>query len=439
MNTLHGDSLHVLKTLDSNSFDCLVTDPPYGLSDIKQSSVEECLKSWLDGNAYTPNTKGFMGKPWDSWTPSPSLFKEVFRVLKPGSYGLVFASSRTQDLMSLSLRLAGFEIRDTLMFLYSSGFPKGTNCALAIDKELGHGNRGRAIPTASSYQASDLQRQNKLKSNPVDEYGAKTEEGQKWQGYNTNLKPAYEPIILIRKPLEGTVAQNILKHGVGGINIDACRIPLEEGESTFVSPHSHSSKDPNKKGSGGWKNKSTKTGSMNKDCLKGRWPSNVLLSCEEDCTSSTCLKGCPVPELNRQSGIQKSGRAGPRSRAWGVSGKSVIKSWSANNSEGYGDKGGASRFFFTAKASKKEKSAGIKTSSNIHPTVKPLDLMRYLVKLVCPPDGVVLDPFLGSGSTLCACALEGVEGVGIEREEEYLHIARQRITYWESLYQPSLF
>ena len=415
----HGDSLEVLKSFESNSIDSLVTDPPYGLGKTTPENVRACLQAWLSNQDYQASGGGFMSKEWDSWCPSPNLWREVYRVLKPGAYGLVFSGSRTEDLMSMSLRLAGFEVRDRLVWLYGSGFPKSHNVSLSIDKRLGYPNRGRAIPTASKYQASDINETNKLTSNPVDAYEPATEQAKKYNGFGTALKPAYEPIILVRKPLEGTVADNVLKHGVGGLNIDDCRIP------------------PN----------------------KGRWPSNILLDDKA------------AIELDKQSGIQKSGRAGKKSRAWGVSGNSQLSNWQANNSEGYNDKGGASRFFYCTKASKAEREAGLtglieknsadltgrkegsaglimkrddgkekanpyagtsgqRPRANVHPTVKPLDLMRYLCRLITPPDGTILEPFAGSGTTLCAAALEGFTSIGIERESEYIEIIKARLKHW---------
>ena len=402
MKILNGDSLEVLKSVEDNSFDALVTDPPYGLSQVTPQMMAECLAAWSTGNTWAPkNKKGFMSKEWDSFVPQPNLWREVYRVMKPGAYGVVFAGTRTQDLMSISLRLAGFDIRDTIMWIYGSGFPKSHNVALGIDKKLGHANRGKAIPTASRYQASDTEEKNKLKSNPVGEYISRESRSKQWVGYGTALKPAYEPIILIRKPPEGTVADNVLKWGVGGINIDVTRIPLQEVENTRVDLQPS-------------------------NVTKGRWPANIMLDAES------------AQELDQQSGVQKSGVAGSKSRAWGVAGKPTIGKWEAKGSEGYGDTGGASRFFYTTKANKKEREAGLEPKSdskraNVHPTVKPIDLMRYLVRMVTPPGGTVLEPFLGSGTTLCACALEDVKGYGIEREEEYAEIAKGRIDHWSAI------
>lgn len=391
---LDGDSINKLRTLDAESVSALVTDPPYGMGNTSPARVAECLASWSTGETWTPSGKGFMGKSWDSWVPPPELWREVFRVMKSGAHGLVFASSRTQDLMSISLRLAGFEVRDTIQWLYGSGFPKSHNVSKAIDKKLGyesqiistHKNRG---------QKTDLSTMSDYKG----EYNItapSSEPAKRYEGWGTALKPAYEPIILIRKPLSGTVAQNTLEHGTGGLNIDGCRVPLKEGESTFVQPRSKEGV----KGSGGWKNTSATTGSMNRDCDKGRWPANVIV----DHDAGQLL-------------------------------------------------GEAQRFFYCPKAGKREREAGLDHDSrtvndgrstpvdnpyqrgttqrkNTHPTVKPLDLMRYLVRLITPPQGTVLDPFAGSGTTLCAAALEGLPYIGIEREAEYIEIIKARVKHW---------
>jgi len=368
---LHGDSLEKLKELDDCSIDAVVTDPPYGLGNTSPKIVAECLRAWSCGETWEPSSgRGFMGKSWDAWVPPPELWREVFRVMKHGAHALVFASSRTQDLMSISLRLAGFEVRDTLQWLYGSGFPKSHNVALGIDKLQGHSNRGRAIPTASRYQASDVEQKNKLTSHPVEAYSARSELAEPWVGWGTALKPAYEPVILVRKPLDGTVASNVLKHGTGALNIDATRV--DAGVEVY--------------GRGGTRPQVHGYHGISKGPLipaqpqspLGRWPANILLD-----------------EVRAQALDDQVG-------------------------------GNVSRFFYCSKVGRKERG------DNHHPTVKPLDLMRYLVRLITPPGGVVLDPFAGSGSTLCAGALEGFRVIGIERELEYAEIARARLAHWSA-------
>ena len=191
MKIINGDSLEVLKSMESDSLEALVTDPPYGLSKMTTENIKECLTNWLSGEKYNHKEKGFMNKAWDSFVPSPNLWREVFRVLKPGAHGLVFAGSRTQDLMSISLRLAGFEIRDTLMWIYGSGFPKSHNISKAIDKKLGtlkvvgQGRAGKnALGQDSGYNKT-------YNPHTYDIVEANSEEAKEWNGWGTALKPAY--------------------------------------------------------------------------------------------------------------------------------------------------------------------------------------------------------------------------------------------------------
>ena len=395
---IHGDSIEKLRTLDAESISALVTDPPYGMGNTSPARVAECLAAWSTGETWTPSGKGFMGKSWDSWVPPPELWREVFRVLKPGGYGLVFASSRTQDLMSISLRLAGFEVRDTIQWLYGSGFPKSHNVALSIDKKLGYESRvvGSQKMTGTARKIKGTNRHGGKMAGIDQEYEETTieitapssEPGKRYEGWGTALKPAYEPIILIRKPLSGTVAQNVLEYGTGGLNIDACRFGHPPKERGLVKAH---------QGFDGGAFQIKQRFSSPHD--KGRWPANVILDHE--------------------------------------AGQLL---------------GEAQRFFYCPKASKREREAGLEyrnpqllghyrmksatrkerttKRANIHPTVKPLDLMRYLVRLITPPQGTVLDPFAGSGTTLCAAALEGFPYIGIEREDEYIEIIKARVKHW---------
>lgn len=359
-----GDSLEVLKSLPSNSVDAVITDPPYGLSDHDEDDVRDCLRAWLAGEEYKTKKRGYYGSTWDSWVPGPELWKEVLRVAKPGAYIVCFAGTRTQDLMSVALRLGGWHLRDTLIYGYTSGFPKSHNVAAAIDKHLGHPNRGKAIPTAGRTQAGS---EELLTSNPVEAYVARSEEAKGYEDKGSALKPAYEPILLARKALNGTMATNVLEYGTGPLHIDQTRIS-EEGEEGL-----------------------------------GRWPANLVF--EESA----------VEHLN-------------------------IKN--------------AQRYFFTTKAARKEKEAGLddfevatvgdgrKTAidnafqrgkterKNTHTTVKPIDLMRWLCKLITPAGGIILDPFAGSGTTGCAAVLDGFHFQGIEISAEYARIAEARIEHW---------
>jgi len=379
---MQGNSLELLKTIEDNSVDAIVTDPPYGLSQHSQGDIVNALTAWLAGEEYTHGKAGFMGKAWDSFVPSPMLFKECYRVLKHGGHILCFAGSRTQDLMSLSIRLAGFEMRDACLWLYGSGFPKGCNIAKGIDGVLGKqgvgfnasGYDGRKAEFGISGRGENFEKH--LQYEPSDQ-------AKQWEGWNTNLKPAYEPIIMARKPLDGTVVNNVLKHGVGGLNIDACRVGSEQrhNPSNFNKP-----------------NKTACAYMTQGRETQGRYPANIILD-----------------------------------------GSDSVEALFSNE---------AQRFFYHAKASKADRDEGIVHLSetegvgalrdgdrpafnkgNPHPTVKPTQLMRYLVKLVTPQGGTVLDPFMGSGSTGKACMLEGFNFVGMELSEEYVKIAEARIEH----------
>lgn len=244
--TIHtGNNVEVLKEYPDNHFSALVTDPPYGLSD--EPNMVEVLQHWLNDKDYKHTSSGFMNSKWDSFVPNPNTFKEIFRVMKPGAYGVVFAGSRTQDLMSVSLRLAGFKIVDTLQWIYGTGLPKGKDISKGIDKHLGC-ERSKTKVRFTENQLYGMNGQNtrawktkakELGFHEVDDKTPVSNEAKLWNGYNTQLKPAYEPIILIQKPIiEKNIVENCLKHGAGSINIDASRITIPEEDDIF-------SKNPN--------------------------------------------------------------------------------------------------------------------------------------------------------------------------------------------------
>jgi site-specific DNA-methyltransferase (adenine-specific) len=331
------------------------------------------LQAWSKGETWKPKGSGFMGKAWDSWVPPPELWKEVIRVLKPGGHLISFAGSRTQDLMSISLRLAGFEVRDTIQWLYGSGFPKSLNIGKAIDKI--QGNEREVVGCAFQFGITQLKDGKVGYGNYSGSWNI-TKGSSEYKGYGTALKPAFEPAILCRKPLDGTVAHNVLKHGVGGLNIDGCRIDTDDGDD-------YGRSTANSQGITGQSNNELIYGTYQphvSDYMSplGRWPSNVIMDEQVEC-------------------------------------------------------GEWKRFFYCAKASRQEREQGLDGDGsrvNIHPTVKPIDLMRYLCRLITPRNGIILDPFLGSGSTGIAAGLEGFDFVGIEREEEYFEIAKTRIEHW---------
>lgn len=467
---LHGDCLEQLKSIADASVEAVVTDPPYGLGDLSSERVAECIKAWAVGEVYSPSGRGFMGKDWDAWVPGPEIWKEVFRVLKPGGHLLVFAGTRTQDLMGLSLRLSGFEIRDTLQWIYGTGFPKSQNISKEIDKRAGAlkvVGKGRADKNALG-QSSD-------ESHTFDITEPNSDEARAWAGWGTALKPAYEPIIMARKPIDGTVVHNTLTHGCGGLNIDATRVATADN----LNGGAYAKNATGRGGADMW----TSSRKADINCFKrggageydqpsGRFPTNIILSHAEGCEFQhpgeesaadwACVEGCPIRTLDEQSGVSKSmgGRIGNKQGVYAHQGAVDWAKGHTKGDPGFGDVGGASRFFYCAKASRAERDIGLeghatKTGAeltgrqegsvglspyagtrgstpraNTHPTVKPLDLMRYLVRLVTPRGARVLDPFMGSGTTGCAAMQEGFNFIGIEREAEYINIARSRIGHF---------
>lgn len=501
-----GDAAALLRDVPDASIDAIVTDPPYGLSDMSPAAVRDVIAAWACGQTTTVTARGFMGKDWDSFVPGPELWRECYRVLKPGGHALVFAGSRTVDLMGIALRLAGFEMRDTLAWVYGSGFPKSLNVAKAIERleisaierkfcqwirdesgltsdDIGtdrfhairveivntatadapRWGRRALIPTAAAWSKIRAM----VKADVPDWVDACVKDPPKppithpgqwrggagegvtgdgpWAGWGTALKPAREPILLVRKPLDGTVAQNVLAHGVGGLNIDGCRVPTNEnlnggaysGERREKTGAWQSSDRVDGKGSG------FRPGAGEFTPPAGRWPPNLLLTHLPECravgtregkvdgieavSAWACALGCPVAALNAKSGQLTRGSGDEQARL--------------------GDAGGASRFFptfdwaleleetdvglgllYCAKAGRGERNAGV-PAGNIHPTVKPIKLMQWLVRLITPPGGQVLDPFMGSGTTGVACVLEGFDFTGMEKDPTYLRIAEARIQH----------
>lgn len=406
MNTVtvhHGDCLDVLRGMPDNSTDAVITDPPYGLAEHKPATILAAMTAWAAGDReHVPDGRGFMGRAWDGFVPPPAVWDECLRVLKPGGHLLCFAGARTVDLMGLSIRLAGFEIRDTITWHYGSGFPKSLNVGAAIMKGQG--------------------------LDPLEDEW--TPEAEQWRGHGTALKPASEPIIVARKPLTGTVASTVLAHGTGALNVDACRV----GTASASDDAAYRAKcasvvglDSNRNGAaysewGGVRSDSAST--------QGRWPTNVVLTHGETCGDVCGDDVCPVVELDAQSGVTRDGTAIKRNRtgeqnAHGIYGSHVR---GPDGDQTFGGQGGASRFFptfrYQAKAPTRERP---KVDGVAHPTVKPLALMAWLVRLVTPPGGVVLDPFAGSGTTLQAARDEGMAAVGIEREASYLPLIAHRL------------
>jgi DNA modification methylase len=409
----HGDCREVMATLDADSVDAIVCDPPYGLS--------------------------FMGKGWDHGVPGVEFWAEAMRVAKPGAHLLAFGGTRTYHRLACAIEDAGWEIRDCVMWVYGSGFPKSHDVSKAIDKAAGAEREEYLDPRwLDRYPNGNGGNHNRGKGGiygeaesvlgrPLTTTAPATDAARQWSGWGTALKPSWEPIIVARKPLVGTVAENVLRHGTGGINVDGCRVaggfrPLIESTASL----------PPKNALGGSLNGSRCAGTTN----AGRWPANLIHDGSEEVVGL-------FPETESHGG--------------GTSAK--LKGWNQPTGQRvsvptYGERGSAARFFYCAKASKADRDEGCEglaerltmrygekaqgplpqqtpskpvPQRNHHPTVKPTALMRYLCRLVTPPGGIVLDPFTGSGSTGKGAVLEGFRFIGIEREAEYVEIARARI------------
>lgn len=405
-SVLVGDALALLTSIPDNTFDAVVTDPPYGLSE--PPPISDVLRAWLEGREYVHAKRGFMGKEWDSFVPSPMLWAEVLRVLKPGGHALVFAGSRTQDVMGLALRMAGFEIRDTLMWVYGSGFPKSLDISKALDKAAGAerevvGTRLSAFGDAAVSETGDGRNLwCKPATREVLRTGAPvTEEAQRWAGWGTALKPAYEPILLVRKPLIGTLVQNVQAHGVGGLNVDACRVPENK-----TSNHARGAGSAVSKGIYG---SSTAQGTYTTPGQEiGGWPANLV----HDGSDEVVMR-LPKDKQGSAARFFYHAKTSVADREDGLDGFAA-KQQDATRNEG--DPGGDN-----------PRNRGARERKNHHPTVKPTDLMRWLVQLVTPPGGAVLDPFAGSGSTGRGAALASVDFTGIEIDAEYAEIAKARI------------
>jgi len=426
-----GDCLEVMRTLPDNSVHACVTDPPYGLA--------------------------FMGKKWDYDVPTEDVWREVLRILKPGGFLLSFSGTRTYHRMTVRIEDAGFEIRDMIQWLYGSGFPKSHDISKAIDREAGAereviGQHERSNLRKNGAGFRNLPSLADESRGTIELTAPATDAAKQWEGWGTALKPANEPVCVARKPLVGTVAQNVLAHGCGGLNIDGCRVGTEDRLGGGAVNGSVSRSDGWDRP---WKNDAESVAAhAERVALNvaraeslGRWPANVVHDGSDE-----------VLELFPQTGPAKRAMRGEKTSSGTHEGWARESHAGFDSVRGHEDHGGsAARFFYSAKADRAEREKGVdsigvmrndgrqteidnpyqcgKVLRNHHPTVKPVDLMRWLVRLVCPPHGVVLDPYTGSGTTGVACRLEGFGFIGIELNPEYIELARQRI----NAETPSLF
>lgn len=366
---LHGDCRDVLRTLADASVDSVVTDPPYHLTQASRGGHARTNNPEMPHGRHRIGDKGFMGKVWDGGDVAfrAETWAEVLRVLKPGGHLVAFGGTRTYHRMVCAIEDAGFEVRDQLGWMYGSGFPKSRN----LDGD--------------------------------------------WQGWGTALKPAWEPIALARKPLVGTVAETVLQHGTGALNIDGCRVGVED--EAYARNHSGDRGHAGTRTAEAEGATNLHAGGGSASTI-GRWPANIVHDGSEEVVSLFPGKAgaqAPVTVRNGDKFRRTYGAfKGNRDEA-----SSTFK----------GDTGSAARFFYCAKADRADRNAGLDgmPAANHHPTVKPTDLMRWLCRLITPPGGTVLDPFMGSGSTLKAADLEGFSAIGIELDADYIEIARRRI------------
>ena len=409
MKLINADCIEAMKAMPDNSVDSIVTDPPYEL--------------------------GFMGKSWDASgiAFNVEVWREALRVIKPGGHLIAFSGSRTYHRMAVAIEDAGFEIRDQIMWVYGSGFPKSHNISKGIDKAAG-AEREVVGETKPGAQSESTGRYGAW-GDGITPTAPATPAAKQWDGWGTALKPAHEPMVLARKPVIGTVANNVLTHGTGGLNIDGSRVGIDLIER-------------GRQGRTGVGEDIYETGlqAVGLEPATGRWPANFI----HDGSDEVVALFPDSKSTSSNRGLQNSGRHGGLSDL----GRNIVEG--TDSIRGFDDSGSAARFFYCAKASKRDRNEGLdgfeakrdhdgradggvggdnprnRTNNeklNHHPTVKPTTLMQYLVRLVTPPGGTVLDPFMGSGSTGKACAYEGFDFIGIDQSAEYVAIAQARIDF----------
>lgn len=424
----NGNCLDVMPTMEANSIDAIITDPPYGLK--------------------------FMGKDWDFGVPGKRFWVEALRVAKPGAMLLAFGGTRTHHRLICAIEDAGWIIRDVIMWVYGSGFPKSHNISKAIDKASGAerevtGKRMSAYASHSVESGAGFRPGEECKIEVPLTGSPATLAAQLWDGWGTALKPAYEPIVLAMKPLDGTFANNALTWGVAGLWIDGGRVGTDDTLVHGGQLRTNSGDSREGKALGMFQDGTPNTYTQH---AQGRWPANLIHDGSDEVVGL-------FPQT-KSGKLQPHHKRGEQVNCYGKSNK-------APPSQNFGgDSGSAARFFYCAKASKRERNAGLegaeghkqgnrpnspdptgkfpdhdhrKTGGNNHPTVKPIALMRYLCRLSrMPTGGAVLDPFMGSGSTGCAAVSEERDFIGIELDTHDCNIAQQRIAYWENEHRNKL-
>jgi DNA modification methylase len=409
-----GDCLALLPTLAANTFDSCVTDPPYHLiSIVKRFGADNAAPALSNGatGVYGRASAGFMGKKWDGGDIAfrPEMWAAVWHVLKPGAHLVAFGGTRTYHRMACAIEDAGFEIRDCIMWLYGSGFPKSHNVSKGIDRADGYW-RGttqdcRNGPKTKSETKGDKYGGGYLNQVEIDA-GPITDAAREWAGWGTALKPACEPIVLARKPLsEPTVAANVLKWGTGALNIDGCRVEASDQDALTASREQFAHSNIHTKTNIGGRFLASET--IKPNMTPGRWPANVVHDGSDEVVAA-------FPDAKAGGNVESSA---PSDKTGTIFGKFAGRF----DNTSYQDNGSAARFFYTAKA-----DDGDRLGSK-HPTVKPVDLMQWLVRLVTPRRGLVLDPFAGTGTTAEAALREGMRAVLIEAEPEYVADIRRRL------------
>ena len=438
---LLGDCAERMRELQDCSVDSIVCDPPYGIAfmgskwdnygqrcgdatvDERRRIAEDYAEAHAGAPRYgnsrcdTRNSRREMLNFQAAMTP---IFAEALRVAKPGAYMCCFGSPRTYHRLTCAIEDAGWNVVDCVMFVHGQGFPKGQNVGKQVEALLTRGKSNsralRQVEQEGDGETYTVKQPRNGMMNAVEEIERKTfspatDDAKEWAGWNTQLKPAYEPIVIARKPVEKTIARNVLKYGTGAFNVDACRIPVDASDDVYAkNPHTRS------KGTDAYEhNCYGKYGAMGEDydpsC--GRYPANLVHD-----GSPEVLELFPNTGKSRGGGGVK--RVGTHVYDGGYKGKEY-------DTVGFMDSGSAARFFYCAKPSRKERGEG-----NSHPTVKSVALMRWLVRLVTRRGGLVLDPFMGSGTTGIAALQEGMRFVGIERDEKYMEIAKRRIAEAEA-------